>query len=273
MLDLLVCGDIGLDEYLDEAGPRPGGCALNVACALVAAGAPGRIGVAGPVGDDGADLRAALRARGIDESLVDARPGPTPRQRIDVRPDGEREFKGYAPGVFAGWAPRPALLRAIAAAGLVYVPTFDVTRDLAVRAWSSRAPGAPLALDLMNMTDHDESFAEEAVQRATVVFAGLHAERDGAWVERFARWAARPGAALVVVTLGPEGAVALSRGPRLARAAAPIPGGRVVDTTGCGDAFAGAFLAGRARGLAVPEALAAAATLAARVAGQRGAML
>lgn len=273
MHDFLVCGDLGLDEYLDEATPRPGGCALNVACALAASDAPGRLGVAGPIGDDGAHLRALLRARGIDDALVDARPGPTPRQRIDVRPDGEREFKGYAAGVFAGWTPGPALRQAIAVAGLVYVPTFDVTRELAVGAWSSRPTGAPLALDLMNMTDHDEAFAEEAVRRATVVFAGLNEERDGAWLDRFARWAARPGAALVVVTLGPRGAVALSGEPRLARPAAPVPGGRVVDTTGCGDAFAGAFLAARARGVALPAAMDAAATVAARVASQRGAVL
>lgn len=270
--DIIVCGDLGLDEYLDEAAPRPGGCALNVACALTGAGLEGRVACAGPVGDDGQPLRSLLRARGVDASLVETRAGATARQRIAVRPDGERDFEGYLPGVLAGWAPGPASLDALRRADLVYVPVFDVTRDLAAAVWAARAPGAPLALDLMNMSDLDDGLVEEALARASVVFAGLSAARDEARIARLAALAARPGAALVLVTLGPLGAVALSGGPRLARPAAPVPGGRVVDTTGCGDAFAGAFLAARARGRDVAAAMDEGSRLAARVAARRGAV-
>lgn len=270
-MDVLVVGDLGLDDYLDEAAPRPGGCALNVACALRAAGAE-RVAAAGPIGDDGGPLLDLLRARGVDAALVERVRGVSARQRIAVRPDGERDFAGYLPGVLAGWRPGSALEAALRSAGLVYVPAFDVTRDLAARAWAARPAGAPLALDLMNMTDLDDAFVDEAVARAAVVFAGLHAERDAARVERLAGLAARPGAALVVVTLGPLGAVALSGGAPVRRPAAPVPGGRVVDTTGCGDAFAGAFLAARAGGAALEAAMDAGARLAAQVAARRGAV-
>ena len=43
-----------------------------------------------------------------------------------------------------------------------------------------------------------------------------------------------------MVTLGPDGALALSRGQRIARPAQPIAD--VLDTTGAGDAFTAGFL-------------------------------
>lgn len=271
-MTVLVMGDLGLDEYLDEPTPRPGGCALNVACALRAAGAPA-VAAAGPIGDDGGPLLEALAARGVDATWVERRHGPSPRQRIALREDGERVFEGYLPGVLLGWRPDPALLAALGAADLAYVPCFDVTVELARAAWSARPRGAPLALDLMNMSDLDDAFVEEAVARASVVFAGLSLERDAARIDRLGALAARDGAALVLVTLGPRGALALSRGERVERPAAPVPGGRVVDTTGCGDAFAGAFLAARARGAGVEAAMDEASRLAARVAARRGAVV
>ncbi|MCO5169533.1 MAG: carbohydrate kinase family protein [Planctomycetes bacterium] len=271
-MDVLALGDIGLDEYLDEPAPRPGGCALNVAFALRASGVA-RVAAAGPIGDDGAALADLLRARGVDVAGVERLPGATPRQRIAVRPDGERDFAGYLPGVLAGWRPGTAAAAAAREAELVYVPTFDATLDLAAWVWGERPAGAPLALDLMNMTDVDDAFVDEALRRASVVFAGLHAERDATRIERLTALSARDGAALVVVTLGPRGAQALSGGERVARPAAPVPGGRVVDTTGCGDAFAGAFLAARARGEGLAEALDAGARLGARVAATRGAVV
>lgn len=266
----VTLGDVGLDAYSDEAAPRPGGCALNVGCALATAGARG-VATAGPVGPDGAWLASFLEARGVT-SLIEVKEGRSPSQRIAVREDGERDFSGgYAPGVLAGWRPGPAAEEAARGAGLLYVPTFDVTRPLAELAFGWRGR-RPLAIDVMNASDHDAAFLAEVVRRATVVFAGFDAARDGARIEHLAACARAPGAALVVVTLGPRGALALEGATRLSVPAAPVPGGRVVDTTGCGDAFAGGFLAARARGEPVEAAMAAASRQAARVASWRGAV-
>lgn len=279
---VLVVGDVGHDAYSDEPSPRPGGCALNVACALAAEGHPGPVAVAGPVGPDGAWLADEARRRGVDASLVDVRPsGATPIQRIVVKADGERDFSGgYAPGVLAGWSPPAALEAALDAAALVYVPVFDRTLDLARRVLDRRAGEGPagrarrpVAIDLMNLTDVDDAFVADAVLRASVVFAGLDRERHAPAVARLADLARRPAAALVVVTLGPRGALAFARDAAWSIPAPPVPGGRVVDTTGCGDSFAGALLAARARGLGLPAALERAGLRAARVAAQRGALL
>ena len=74
----------------------------------------------------------------------------------------------------------------------------------------------------------------------------------------------------MVVTLGAEGALASREGEWLRVPAAPLPG-QLVDTTGCGDAFAGTFLVHHAGDASLEEALAAAGRRAAEVATHRGA--
>ena len=267
---LLSVGDLGLDLYEDEVAPRPGGCALNVACAFAAAARSARVAAAGPVGPDGVWLREVLASRGASPGLVSVEEGATPRQRIALRPDGERVFAPHEPGVLLGFRPSAALRAAIAAADLVSVPVFEPTLALADEVLALRAGRGPTALDLMNLEGIEPAWIDSAIDRAAFVFAGLDPARDAAWVDRVAARARRPGAAVVVVTLGPAGAVAFVRDERFAVAAPPVPGGRVVDTTGCGDAFAGTFLATRASG--IDAALREAALAASHVAARRGAL-
>jgi ribokinase len=67
---------------------------------------------------------------------------------------------------------------------------------------------------------------------------------------------------LLVLTLGPEGAVLLRRGNEPIQAAAPAT--RPVDTTGAGDTFTGCCIAAWANDLPTAEALRVAVTGASR---------
>jgi sugar/nucleoside kinase (ribokinase family) len=76
----------------------------------------------------------------------------------------------------------------------------------------------------------------------------------------------------VVVKLGPEGALWCSRSDAEGvRVAAAPPPGRVVDTTGAGDAFAAAWLAARSNGEQPEPALRTATEAAALVVTRVGA--
>jgi sugar/nucleoside kinase (ribokinase family) len=150
----------------------------------------------------------------------------------------------------------------------VYVPCFDATLGWAELAWKQDLQG--LVLDLMDLADLDEAWIQRAVERAALVFAGLGPGHPALPLLR--SLAARPGAALVVATLGAAGALAFAGERELAISAAPLPG-LLVDTTGCGDAFAGTFVAHWRRSAPLEDALRAASERAARVATHRGAVL
>jgi sugar/nucleoside kinase (ribokinase family) len=192
--------------------------------------------------------------------------GPSPRQPIRLE-GGERVLSGYAPGVLTGFVPGAALRAALRRARLVHVPVFAATRSWARAAWEG---ASEVAVDLMDLADVDPALVEEALRRSAVVFAGLDEARQADEVEWLQHLALREGSALVVVTLGAEGAVAFRPEGATRISAAPLPG-PLVDTTGCGDAFAGVFLARRLAGVGVQESLQAGSQAAARVATRRGA--
>ncbi len=78
-----------------------------------------------------------------------------------------------------------------------------------------------------------------------------------------------PKVPLLVMTMGPEGAMAVKDGERFTVSAEPVE--RVVDTTGAGDLFAAGFLAGHAQGRSIEECLRIGAIAAAEVISHYGA--
>ena len=74
---------------------------------------------------------------------------------------------------------------------------------------------------------------------------------------------------MVVITRGPEGAVAIHQGQRVEISAEPID--KVVDTTGAGDLFASGFLYGQVSGRSVEDSLRIGAIAAAEVISHYGA--
>jgi sugar/nucleoside kinase (ribokinase family) len=73
----------------------------------------------------------------------------------------------------------------------------------------------------------------------------------------------------LVITRGPQGAVAVDNGDRAETAAAPVS--KVLDTTGAGDLFAAGFLAGRVRGRGLKQCLETGSIAAAEVISHFGA--
>lgn len=261
---LLIWGDVGFDDYA-SGETLLGGCALNVARAAAAAGPEFAVQVAAPLGEDGEPLRAELQSLGVEVSLLELRPGSTPRQPIQLAPDGERTLSGYRPGVLSEVSePSPSLRAALSRAGLVYVPVFSQTLAWAEAAWES---SAPVALDLMDLEEVPRQLLPEVARRSELVFCGLSRAHP-----RLAELGvlASEGTATWIVTLGAEGALLWQGQEELAIPAAPVPGGRVVDTTGCGDTFAGTFLVAWRAGGGLRESLELASQAAARVAARLG---
>ena len=228
----------------------PGGKGANQA---VAAAAGARVAMIGAVGDDPAGIRMLddLRGRGVStESVRTAKGVSTGAAYITVTPDGENTIV-LDPGANAlidsaavqeAWA---ALPTASVLLSLLEIPLDAVTTAVrlaasaGVRPVVTLAPAQPVPAELLSgldpilVNEHEAAFL-------------LRTDSIGGDVQGAARELLRLGPASAVVTLGSAGAaVADGSGPRLLPA---VPAAKVVDTTGAGDAFAGALAAALANG-------------------------
>ncbi|SDX59027.1 Sugar or nucleoside kinase, ribokinase family [Geodermatophilus africanus] len=247
-----------------------GGAPANVTANLARLGVPSRIaGWAGadPLADG---LLAGLAGRGVEVAVV--RRGRAPLSTVLVHPDGERTLltdRGEG-----GLEPADVRVSWVAGAAVVHLDGYDLLRSPdAVRAaaTSARDAGVPVSVDVAAASRIERSGAAAYVD----LLAGLRpdllccnaAEATVLGLDGdLPAWA--PG--LVLVHAG-------ARPTRVATPAgawqvpvAPLPEGRLRDTTGCGDAFVAGVLAGWRAGASVPSAVRTGHATAAVVAGVVG---
>jgi sugar/nucleoside kinase (ribokinase family) len=265
-LDLLGVGECSLDtRVLVEALPPPGGKGRvlewrelpggQVATAVLAAARLGlRAAYAGAVGDDARaePVLAPLRRAGVDVSRVVRVAGAATRAALILveRGTGERTVLGQRDEKL-GEARAELARLALGAARLLLLDATDLALATAL-AERARAEGVPVLLDLDAPAPGFERLLAQV--DFPVVSRGFAEAAYGGAEPALARLAAL-GARLPVVTLGAEGALAWSGGRLLASPAFAV---EVVDTTGAGDVFHGAFAWGLHRGLGAAELLRAA---------------
>jgi sulfofructose kinase len=207
------------------------------------------VGVVGD-DDDGRMICRELTARGIDVGRVVARAERSASATILIDQTGERLVLWYRDPDLK--YPVDSLPRdLIAAARLVHVDDVDESAALAAARFAREA-GLPVTCDI----DHVTAGTPELLAHVShLVFAAqvpldLTGERDH---ESALRRLRRTHPGLLVVTLGDHGALALD-GDQLYRS----PGFHVqpvVDTTGAGDVFRGAFIHALLQGWATPDIL------------------
>ena len=270
------------DALYAKMGPGTevsGGSAANTIAGMAALGsACGFIGqVAGdPLGDVFAhDIRAA----GIRFDTQARSGSPTTgRCLIFVSPDGQRTMNTFLGA--SHYLPAAALDRAlIADSGYLYLEGY---------LWDPEEPRAAMraAIDVARAAGRKVAFtlsAEFVIDRHRAAFRELI---DGGLIDllfandtelmslaetseleaAIATFAAR--VPLLVVTLGPDGAMAIADGQRTTVAAEPVAA--VVDTTGAGDLFAAGFLHGQVKGHSLLDSLRLGAICAAECIGHLG---
>ncbi|KRR17984.1 sugar kinase [Bradyrhizobium retamae] len=234
-----------------------GGMAANAAVAIARLG--GSAAFWGRGGDDAAghEMRSALSAEGIDVANFKLFPeGRSSVSGVIVDKSGERQivnFRGSYPER-ADWLP----LDAVAGASAVLADPRWPEGAVALFG-KARALGIPTVLDgdvaeaaiferLLPLTDH-AVFSEPAL-------AAFMGSADGASLAKIARFNCR----IVAVTRGHEGVSWYENGSLQKQAAFRV---RVVDTTGAGDVFHGAYAFAVGMGLAVRDAMKFAAATAA----------
>lgn len=223
--------------------------------AVMAARLGTRVVFAGRVGTDAYApmTRAALAGEGIDLSHLEEVPGPSGLAPIWVEADGTNRIV-VIPGANAALDAASArrAVEAFPDAGVVLAQletpqeataaAFAAARERGIVTVLNPAPWHPLEAAVLEHCDwlvpNEHEFAELARE------LGLAA--DGASDEAVRAAAEKLGKNLVV-TRGERDVVLVERGEL---ATVPVGAAEVVDTTGAGDAFVGAFVHGLASGMA-----------------------
>jgi fructoselysine 6-kinase len=264
----LACvGDVGVDDYANLGLRKPGGIALNVAANARACGLD--VSLVSALGDDpdGDAVLAAIAPPELDLSHLRRLPGLTARQSSHLDPGGERRFTGYRAGVLAEWRLNEGDLAFFAGHDALFAPLADGLEGVfeAVSGITGPFKSADFSIDsiLLDGSTFEQSIARYAGSLDCCVMGG-----SGEHAPFVANLAALHPERIFVLTLGSEGALAFHRAGQYHQSAIPVE--RVVDTTGCGDAFHAAFLASYLRERDIPAALLAGVIQAAAVIGRIG---
>jgi sulfofructose kinase len=226
---------------MQEFARLPGGESATAAAALARLGC--RVAYIGRFGDDdfGRQGLDSLRAEDVDVTRVVVVPGVTSRFAVILvdRGGGHRTvIWNLDPALRMAAADVPD--EALAAARVVLLNSQEpmVMAEIAARA---RQAGARTVLDVERVRPG----VERLLQATDVVIAadgfpeactGKHSRG-----EALAALQEECGAAVVCVTLGPDGSLARAGGREFRTPAFRVP---VVDTTGAGDVFRAGFIAG-----------------------------
>ncbi len=286
-LDVLGLGCTAVDEllYVQAIPPADGKarvlrserqCGGLTATALVAASRLGaRCAFAGMLGEDDLShfVEATLVREGIETATIvrDSAAAPV-HSRIAVAADGARTIYFQFGTLLGAHDTRPDEAT-LASARVIFIDQYGMKGNLRA-ATIARKNGVAIVADMED--DSDPLFGQVLAAVDHLVLSqdfALHLTRaNNASDAAKALWAA--GRKAVVVTCGANGCWYLDEGmagnPQHQKAFAV----EVVDTTGCGDVFHGAYATAVARGMALPErirfASAAAAMKATRPGGQTG---
>jgi sulfofructose kinase len=240
-----------------EYGTLGGGMAANASVAVAKLGAS--VAFWGRAGNDAAghEMKSAFTAEGVDVENFRLFPdGRSSVSGVIVDSSGERQivnFRGLYPEA-AGWLPLDSVARA---SSVLADPRWVEGASTLFR--EARARGVATVLDgdmadadvferLLPLTDH-AIFSEPAL----TFFAGSAEDKSLAALARF-------GCRVIAVTRGEGGVSWYENGQLQRQAAYPVD---VVDTTGAGDVFHGAYALAIGAGLHVRAAMAFSAATAA----------
>ncbi|MGZ8286263.1 MAG: adenosine kinase [Allosphingosinicella sp.] len=266
---------------MPQAKETSGGSAANTMAGVAALG--GRAGFIGQIAEDqlGDIFAHDIRALGVEFRTPPLRGGPpTGRCLIVVTPDAQRTMNTFR-GAAHELTVEALDAKQIRAAAILYLEAY-LWRSKGPRAamedamriahqagrkvaftLSDIACIAPHRAEMMAMVDAGAIDLLFANENEICELAGL-SDRDSAVA------AIQDKVALLVVTCGGDGAIAVEGGRRVEVPIARIGRG-VVDTTGAGDLFAAGFLVGQAQGRSLEQSLRIGSVAAAEVISHTGA--
>ena len=262
-MDIACFTVAAMDTFPQVNEEHPGGNSLNQAIALRRLGH--RTAFAGAVGMDawGDSIEALMRKEQVDLTCFHRVPCATASNRIVNDEAGERY------GIEGAWNDGAYGFYRLSEADWAHLATYSVWCTHANspdfrEALRRKQPGQHMAVDFLHQLLPE--VLADCAGLADICYIGGTSDM----IEPLAALAVnRPG--LLVLTLGAEGSVAFSGCDRYVQPALPLD--RVVDTTGCGDAFQAACTAAWLETGDLAAALRAGASHGRKAASRRGGVL
>lgn len=264
---ILVAGEALVDLVVSDGAilPLPGGGPYNMARALGRLGAS--VGFLGRLSQDhfGSMLVEVLAESGVSLDYATRGPEPSALAIAHRSADGEADYSFYLRGTTFGYAAFPTPgpdVRALCVGSLALAlePSASAIEAFVERERENRIVAIDPNVRAAALTEQ-AAFRARFERCCRVAHIVKLSASDAAWLlpgvggEEITARLLDLGAELVVLTLGPDGAVARTR---RAHARARAPHVVVVDTIGAGDAFgAGLLVALEELGALDPERLAA----------------
>ncbi|MBP9112174.1 MAG: carbohydrate kinase family protein [Polyangiaceae bacterium] len=241
---IAAVGEICEDVFLDAEGVTKAQTLGGISCnfARSAAWAGGESALFAALGEDQRGERVLnWLAEERVVTFVRKLNGITPCQKVRIETNGERRFVGFDPGVLFDYELSDEELRAINSYEVVALPCSPESHRVFDQILTKKRSGASYAMVADFSPESLEGDGallaryDEVASDLAIAFVG----GDSSYIEPL-RERSRQVETVTVLTLGALGAIAFHRGNTWREAAVST---KVVDTTGCGDAFAGAFVA------------------------------
>lgn len=216
------------------------------------------------LGAEGIDCDDVYRVTGAHTGVAPISVEPDGTNRVVIIPGANHEMDPERVARAVARHPAQVVIGQLEIPQPVTLAAFRSSRDAGSVTVLNPAPAAEVAGDLLAVTDW---LIPNETEFAALVASLLQTEAS-AVTDPYLRALASRAQPQLLVTLGEAGAVMVSGGGLVVRR--PAPPSPVVDTTGAGDAFVGAFAYGLARGLAPPDAMALALRCASFTVGRSG---
>lgn len=259
-MKVVYVGDCGVDDYNGKL--YPGGCALNVAYYTNQAGL--KIDLVSCLGNDknsNIPLNVVKKIH-LDTIYIHSLEGETPKQKIQVLTNGEKKFVGYYPGVLSDFKLNEDDLNFINQHDVLVTLFYSQISHLFEQVTNLNFPGTKI-VDFMDGADFnkDINFVKKYIKQWDIGFFGLSG-RDSSLIKDLIQLA-KNNSKLIIITLGSSGSLAVCQAKIYKQKSKPI---KVIDTTGCGDAYLGGFLASWLENKNIKQAMDTGADLAAKCA-------
>lgn len=221
-----------IDNFIGIEKSVVGGNSLNFAAQCVKSEA-GEVSVLGAVGTDTAGIRILnfLENIGISTKHIYSTPDDSASNKIYITPDGERYFKAdsWTGGAFERFIISENDWPFILSHDIIAIPATDPNLEETLdKAYGN----CDVVLDFLDSRDY--GYVIKELERVSVGFISGNEETLEA-LKPFAEKHVKP----IVVTMGENGSAALYGNKVYRQKAVPVE--KIIDTTGCGDAFQAAF--------------------------------